>query len=612
MSRFYITSLSVLISTLLCLVACSRSTSHEGKGISLSDSARLQSLTEEIRVIGKSNLDSSLVLIDSLFRLSRVQNNAFYHAEALKRKGYYYLAKQQFDSSLVYFQKSQAYREKMGDSILYANSFIHLSSIHFALKQFALAKQDIVNAERIYRRENNIRGLYSSYNQLGIFYGRQDIEDSSKTAFLKAHRYAQQSGDSMLIASTMDNLGIAYHYNHEYDSAEHYFLKVIDIYLKDSNYVHLAGTKESLANLYISMGQTNKGLKLLKDAYEEAVSLGHRKYMSTALVSLYQAFEELGEIDSAYKYVKRLSIHKSETYREALAEEIAHAKVKFETEKIELQKNHAEKQVAKDKKIKLTLYIVLAILLFVGFLILRNVQQKRRLAEKEVELHKERVDKVLRDHEMKTFEAMVEVQESERKRIAEDLHDRLGSILSAVKLHFAAVEEKMKELKAETDAQYSKAYELLDLATQEVRSISHDMLSNVLVKFGLLPALHDLQDTLESSGQIKMEIFDHGMEHRLDNNVEIAIYRIIQELISNILKHANASRIEIELTMGHDNLNIIVSDDGKGFDINKNLSAGVGLQNIEKRLYSIDGKMHIDSQINKGTSIVIDIKLNHD
>ena len=443
MSRFYITSLSVLISTLLCLVACSRSTSHEGKGISLSDSARLQSLTEEIRVIGKSNLDSSLVLIDSLFRLSRVQNNAFYHAEALKRKGYYYLAKQQFDSSLVYFQKSQAYREKMGDSILYANSFIHLSSIHFALKQFALAKQDIVNAERIYRRENNIRGLYSSYNQLGIFYGRQDIEDSSKTAFLKAHRYAQQSGDSMLIASTMDNLGIAYHYNHEYDSAEHYFLKVIDIYLKDSNYVHLAGTKESLANLYISMGQNEKGLKLLKDAYEEAVALGHRKYMSTALVSLYQAFEELGEIDSAYKYVKRLSIHKSETYREALAEEIAHAKVKFETEKIELQKNHAEKQVAKDKKIKLTLYIVLAILLFVGFLILRNVQQKRRLAEKEVELHKERVDKVLRDHEMKTFEAMVEVQESERKRIAEDLHDRLGSILSAVKLHFAAVEEKI-------------------------------------------------------------------------------------------------------------------------------------------------------------------------
>ena len=185
-------------------------------------------------------------------------------------------------------------------------------------------------------------------------------------------------------------------------------------------------------------------------------------------------------------------------------------------------------------------------------------------------------------------------------------------MLSMVKLHFKSVEENIQSIKENNLAMYSKANNLLDEACEEVRKIANDLTSGVLNKFGLIPALNSLKESIEGTGQLKIEVLVFGFdENRLEYNIEINLYRIIQELISNILKHAKASEVSIQLLKKEKRLNIVVEDNGIGFDVNQTKNKkGMGLKNIESRVDSLNGEFNIDSGKGSGTTITIDIPLN--
>jgi two-component system, NarL family, sensor kinase len=570
----------------------------------------VDSLNAQAGFYRNRNVDSAFLYANKALKLS--QQYAYQKGEALSKAKISRLFRQlgQYDTALVVTQQSHTLREKIGDQKLLAASFIHFANLYLAVEQYDKAKENILKSLELSSSNGDSSGIFNAYNQMGILYGHTGQQEMSKLSFLKTYQIAQLTNNHRNVIKAQGNLGIAYKKLGLYDSAYFYYMKNFDYFKSEGLVNNLAGVKTNLANVLIKLGRNKQGLKMLKSAYNEALKLENQPFISTSLSSIQTYYYDRRQFDSAHKYMELYSDHKSKTYKTALAEGIATAQVKYETEKVELENEYSKVQIKKDSKIKLILQIALGIILLVAFLILRAVQQKRRLAEKETQLQKQKVDKLLGDHEMKTFEAMVHVQEEERKRIAEDLHDRLGSILAAVKLHFTTIEEQAKKLELESIGQYHKANEMLDVAAQEVRSISHDMLSNVLVKFGLVAALNDLCDTIQSSGQIEMEVFEHGLKQRLDNSVEIAVYRIVQELISNILKHAQAKKIILELNVQAQRLNIIVSDDGIGFKTNKNMSFGVGLDNIQKRLLSINGEMTIDSKPNQGTSTIIDIDLN--
>lgn len=572
----------------------------------------IDSLDRQIRYYLTKDPDSAQILAKKTLGKSRAVGYTYGEAVALAKLARYSLQVGDYDSALTLHQMSLQAREEMSDARLIAGSHIHFSSVYIALEQWGKALESVNSALEISSQIPDSGGIFNAYNQLGIIYGYQDSFIQSKYAFQKSYDLALELEDTGKILRARDNLGVAYIDIKMFDSAEVLLSSNYHIYDSLGLTYRLAGLKTNLGNALLGLGKDDEAIKVYKSAYLDSKKVGGLQYISTSLIALKNYYTNVGIVDSALKYSRAYIRHRDSTFNQDLRAEIANAEVKFDVERFKLENENHEAQIAKDQRIKVILIITISILFMAALLIVRNVQQKRKLAEQDAELQRQRIDKAFREHETKIFEAMVEVQEEERKRIAEDLHDRLGSILSAVKLHFAAVEDKMKPDENETEVQYQKAYELLDVATQEVRSISHDMLSNVLVRFGLMPALHDLQETLESSGQIEMQIFEHGMKHRLDNKVEIALYRVIQELISNILKHAQADRIELELNMNEGHLNLIVNDDGVGFDPKSQLSMGVGLQNIEKRLRSINGEMHIDSKPNKGTSTIIDITLDHD
>ncbi|MCB0375746.1 MAG: ATP-binding protein, partial [Sinomicrobium sp.] len=239
----------------------------------------------------------------------------------------------------------------------------------------------------------------------------------------------------------------------------------------------------------------------------------------------------------------------------------------------------------------------------IALLLQNNTTKKRKIAEQQQQLEKQKVETLIKEQELLSIDAMIAGQEKERLRVANELHDDLGSLMATVKLHF----DNIKANKEDPALQHT--HRLLDQAYQKIRGISHAKNSGVLAAQGLLPAVQKMAKNISAANTLAIEVFDFGLENRMENSLELTIFRIIQELVTNIIKHAEATKADIQLTQHKDSLNIIIEDNGKGFDVSKMKTSdkGMGLHSIEKRVEHLEGDFTIESIMNRGTTIIIDI-----
>ena len=234
----------------------------------------------------------------------------------------------------------------------------------------------------------------------------------------------------------------------------------------------------------------------------------------------------------------------------------------------------------------------------------RLKDQKTIASQKEAIQHQE-IRELQQENKLLALNSMIEGQEAERLRIAKDLHDSLGGLLSTVKAHFGTIQKEIEQLEKLNITE--KTNELIDEACIEVRRISHNMMPHALSISGLEGALEDMTESLNEEGyQTTLEI--SGLSEKIKPTKEVMIYRLLQEVISNIRKHAEAKSILIQVLGHQKELNIIIEDDGKGFNYEKALEkGGLGLKSINSRVQFLDGTIHWDSQIGQGTTITINI-----
>ncbi|AUC17776.1 sensor histidine kinase, partial [Polaribacter reichenbachii] len=219
----------------------------------------------------------------------------------------------------------------------------------------------------------------------------------------------------------------------------------------------------------------------------------------------------------------------------------------------------------------------LILISIIATLSLKNSKRKRKLAEQQKELETIKNLTLLKEQEITTINAMVDGQEKERKRIAEDLHDNLGSVLATLKLHFENLKINREKKKIDQKELFNKTENLIDEAYLKVRRIAHAKNAGVIANQGLLLAVQMMAEKISSADKIQIEVIHFGLDKRLENTLEITLFRIIQELVTNIIKHADAKNATINISLYDKNLNIIIEDDGKGFDIKKvNLNNGMG------------------------------------
>jgi len=281
-------------------------------------------------------------------------------------------------------------------------------------------------------------------------------------------------------------------------------------------------------------------------------------------------------------------------------------------EKYQLNKKQNEIiQLLNEKKIQqltikqknVWLYILLGTILslsIITFLVNKNTKRKQQIAEQELlQLQQEK--------ELEATKTVLKVQEEERGRVAKDLHDGLGGMLSGIKLNLSAMKGNVI-LQQQDAGLFAKSIEQLDNAISEMRRVAHNMMPESLLKFGLTQAIQDYCESINESKIIQLAYKDIGMNERLDNSIEIVLYRIIQELVNNSIKHAQAQHVIIQLVKNEKNVTLTVEDDGKGFDVNVlEKIKGFGLSNIQSRVDYLKGNLEIESQNNIGTSFYITI-----
>ncbi len=353
------------------------------------------------------------------------------------------------------------------------------------------------------------------------------------------------------------------------------------------------------AAFYINAGDVYKEMKDLKKAIEYihhgfvlSVEMHHRENTRDAAEYLSQTYASLNQYDSAFYYYQLFT---------GLKDSIVNNETKMKITGIQGQYDIAkkDKEIARQQQIRNILVgsfiflLILLLLLYNGYRLKQKNKYQQEYNRQQNEL----------------FNAIVSTQDQERKRIAQDIHDSLGSVLSAAKLKLSSLEDSKKIFSADQNEKYQATLDLLDEASTELRNISHNIMPATLSKLGLVAALQNLIGKISMHSGIQISFTAYDFEGRIEEGAEISIYRIILELINNIVKHAAAGKVTIQLIKYPAYINLTVEDNGRGFNYNKVLEEkrGIGLGNILSRVEYLKGTIDIDSSPGKGTTVIIDI-----
>lgn len=284
---------------------------------------------------------------------------------------------------------------------------------------------------------------------------------------------------------------------------------------------------------------------------------------------------------------------------------------KYKTKEKELENLQLKTDIKINNVILYLIASVLIIVLLISVLGYKNITKKKKIAEQEKLIEIQKTEKILRDQELNDIDLMLESQEKERQNIANELHDDLGSILATLKLNFQNLKRQSEVENLQENKLYDKTDVLLEEAYQKVRNIAHLKNLGVIGSEGLLVAVNKMAEKMSVLEHLTINVIPFELTERLENTIEVALFRMIQELCTNIIKHSEATEVNIYLTQGSPKeINVIIEDNGKGFNPKTIVGkSGIGLKNMEKKVEQMGGTFTIDSILTKGTSIIIDLPL---
>ncbi|MAN29491.1 MULTISPECIES: tetratricopeptide repeat-containing sensor histidine kinase [Mesonia] len=524
----------------------------------------------------------------------------------------FYNSKDQSVKAYEEIFKALAIYEKIGNQEQIAECNLKIYVYSTLKKEDETAKKYLDRYYNYAKQQKDTNKLAQAHKQYGIVYFDVDHKKSRKH-FEKAIKYALIANDSLLWAKSTNNLALLLAgYDKKQDSALMYYRRVLDFYKKKENSSRLLlATYVNIANSYEKKNDIDKALFYIKKTEIIPSNKLNAFYKEVISEKLSKYYKWKGDYKKALEY-KEVFIKMKDSIEYALQDiAISELQTKYETEKKENENILLKSDIAKKEQKETILIIVVIASIIIGtgisVLIAKNAKRKQELAKQKEKLKLQEVEKELKEQELSSIDILIEGQEKERQRLAENLHDNLGGTLAAIKLNMQNLQQN-KNNETVLEKSINNSLNLIDDAYQNVRNMAHEKSNGVVASQGLLPAIQKFVNNI-SSKKLEINVDHFGLKSRLDNSLEIRIFRIIQELITNIIKHANATEANISLTNHDSTLNIIVEDNGIGFKKGFSNSEGLGIASIEKRIESLGGTLEIDSSPNIGSSIIINLPL---
>ena len=518
--------------------------------------------------------------------------------------------------SLENFQRAIDLLEKKNDSLrlpaVYQNVSIFLSenndyreSIAYSNKAYLMASAQGDD----YTACNALISMSDAWSDLGN-------PDKQFDLLQKALPLAKKTGDLEESAAIYNNLGAFFITKKNNPEALKQFMLSYEIAAQMANHFHICEACTRMAEIYQKTGKQDSALKYAKKAEDFAREIGSRSDLKEIYLTRAEIEKSLGHANEGYGFLSK-ALHLGDSlYTTAVSEKIAEMEARYESEKKQQQITALEKdrQISllslKQKAIFNWLMAGLAFtLLVVSFLIYLNLRRSRMLARQTEKIQQQRIVELEKDHELLVVNSLLKGQEEERGRMARDLHDGLGGLLSGVKFSMHHMKDNLI-VSSENMAVFERSLDLIDTSIAELRRIAHNMMPEGLVSYGLDEALKQYCSSINTNGMLRVTYQSVGLSNRMADAVEITAYRIIQELLNNILKHAAATEAMVQVIRDEGRLNIVVEDNGRGFDT-KSLDEkkGAGWVNIRARVDYLKGQLELNSEPGKGTQINIEFNI---
>ncbi len=501
--------------------------------------------------------------------------------------------------------------EVLGNDKGIAEALNNIGVVYFYLGQFDKATEYFERSMKKEEAIGNMQAVKHAVNNLGAIYNYLKNYPKAIEQYQKAFEINKAVNDRREMASNLHNIAIAYYYMKQYEKAADYHDRSLAIKAELGDYNALALSYYNYGELMKAINRYVEARNHYNDALEIARKNGLKEIESRIYGSLASLFELQGNHKEANKMLYNYIAVRDTILNAETSTAIAEMEAKYETEKkereiVELRQaeiiSHLE---INEKKLRISrlhaqrtgLGIAAVFILMLAFFWVNNTRNRKE---------REKNRAVIAEREA-GLKAVFEATESERKRIAKDLHDSVGQQLGGLKLAWQNLGVELKPQAPEQQKRLKQLSDILDDAAMEVRSISHQMMPKILQEEGVVPAIADMLEKVFRNADLKYNFEHFGIEKRLDEQIEIGLFRVCQELVSNIIKHAGASQVNVQLFRNAQMVVLLVEDNGKGFDTKSHNSNGIGLMNIRSRVETIHGEFNLEPSPASGVLATIRI-----
>ncbi len=533
-----------------------------------------------------------------------------------------------YENALKLFNQCTKYR---GDPELLYGSFINIGDIYNLMEDYENSIRYFEKALDFCIEYKDKKGIASVYLNLGAIYEKQNKLDKALDFYQKTIEISDTNGFNQSGELARASVGSIFMAQENYADAEIIISSGLELALK-------YGWLDRQLKIYEDLKQ----IALATKNYKKAFEFSTKHFSVKDSINRLQKDKEINTLEVKYKTlqkekeIKLLQVENSNRSLELKNQKEAFKNLTLQQEitrkenenkllsfqnttdktlkdNIILKKNQELKnaqliiqqaETERQKSFKYIILIAFFILLIpvVGLLITyyQKVKAQSELTKKQEEINEEKISSLLKDQELKVIKASMEGQDNERKRIAQELHDSIGGNLAAIKLQLNAAKKNEAVLKG-INAQIDDTYEL-------VRDLSHNLIPKKFSKNNFCDVLEEYLNNIGGTSKLNtiFSAYPRKVIDLLDETLQIETFKIIQELVTNSIKHAKASTIELQLNLVANELNILFEDDGVGFEVNKR-NEGIGFRNIRSRLHKISGTIDIDSRVKRGTIINIEI-----
>lgn len=564
--------------------------------------------TYVLNVQGK--FDSSLYYNLKAVELAQEIKDSVQLGKTLLNTGSVYRYLSDYETAADYYQQGKLIFEKIGDNGMRGFILNLLQVLYSDLKLHDRAIEVGLEAMELYEIAGDQRMIGTVMNNLGLSYSKLGKTSEAISLYQQALQIGIETKDLNMQGTALLNLGDSYSQMNDYPNMEKTYIQASDLFrqleAKEGEIIALRGL--SIVQLYRK--NPTSALDLVKKSVDLALETEYPLERQKSLLQLSTVYFALQDIPRAREAMKQSELLGDRLINEEIQGKTLELEKKYESEKqrnqiLQLESQNATQQAVNQKR-QLTIWI-LVILAFslsaIGMLIQRKNQHKQRL-------QLQRIKELETEKQLTATEAVLKGEEQERSRLAKDLHDGLGGMLSGIKFSFQTMKGNLI-LTPENAQLFERSLDMLDTSISEMRRVAHNLMPENLIKFGLDSALRDFFDDINLSGVIQLRYISIGLkDEQIDQTIAISLYRIIQELVNNILKHAEAKQALVQLTKNENLILLDVEDDGKGFEHSKMLlSTGIGWTNIKSRLEYLNAKVTLDSSPGKGSSIHIEVQI---